>query len=139
MRRDRVTSGTQWESTVGYARAVRAGTHIHVSGTTGTDENGHVVAPNDPGRQTEQAIENVARALKSLDAGIDDVVRTRLFVTDIDAWEPIGRVHERYFGDVKPATTMVQVERLISPDLVVEIEATAVTEADDNRAGYPSR
>ncbi len=139
MRRERVSSGTPWESTVGYARAVRAGAQVHVSGTTGTDADGNVVAPNDPARQTEQALENVVTALESLDATIDDVVRTRMFVTDIDAWETIGRVHGRFFAEVMPATTMVEVERLIAPELVVEIEATAVTEAARDGPDQSSR
>jgi len=125
MARERYDSGTEWESTVGYSRAIRTGDEIHVSGTTATDDDGQVVAPDDPYAQTVRAIENVETALSALDAALSDVVRTRLFVTDIDDWEAIGRAHGDVFGDVQPATTMVQVERLIDPEMVVEIEAVA--------------
>jgi enamine deaminase RidA (YjgF/YER057c/UK114 family) len=125
MDRERYASGTEWESTVGYSRAIRAGDEIHVSGTTATDDDGQVVAPGDPHAQTVRAIENVAEALASLDATLSDVVRTRLFVTDIDDWEAIGRAHGDAFADVRPATTMVQVERLIEPEMLVEVEAVA--------------
>jgi len=125
MDRERVSSGTEWESTVGYSRAVRAGDEIHVSGTTATDEDGAVVAPGNPYAQTVRAIENVAEALSALDASLADVVRTRIFVTDIDDWEAVGRAHGEAFGGVRPATTMVQVERLIDPEMCVEIEAVA--------------
>ena len=125
MDRERYASGTEWESTVGYSRAVRTGDEIHVSGTTATDEDGRVVAPGEPYAQTARAIENVETALSALDAARSDVVRTRLFVTDIDDWEAIGRAHGDAFGAVRPATTMVQVERLIDPEMVVEIEAVA--------------
>ncbi|AZH26221.1 RidA family protein [Haloplanus aerogenes] len=125
MDREHVSSGTEWESTVGYSRAVRTGDEIHVSGTTATDEDGAVVAPGDPYAQTVRAIENVADALAALDASLSDVVRTRLFVTDIDDWEEIGRAHGEFFDTVRPATTMVQVERLIDPAMLVEVEAIA--------------
>jgi enamine deaminase RidA (YjgF/YER057c/UK114 family) len=126
--RKHVGSGTAWESDVGYARAVRTGDTVRVSGTTATDDEGAVVGVGDPYRQTEQALANVERALAELGAGVRDVVRTRLFVTDIDQWEAIGRAHGEVFGDVRPATTMVQVGRLIGPDMCVEIEAEAVVE-----------
>jgi len=125
MDRERVSSGTEWESIVGYSRAVRAGDEIHVSGTTATDDDGRVVGVGDPYAQTVQALDNVADALAALDASLADVVRTRLFVTDIDDWEAIGRAHADAFGDVRPATTMVQVERLIDPEMLVEVEAVA--------------
>ena len=125
MDRERYASGTEWESTVGYSRAIRAGDEIHVSGTTATADDGRVVAPGDPYAQTARAIENVETALSALDAALSDVIRTRLFVTDIDGWEAIGRAHGDAFEDVRPATTMVQVERLIDPEMVVEIEAVA--------------
>lgn len=131
MEREHVFSGTEWESAVGYSRAVRAGDEIHVSGTTATDADGAVVAPGDPYAQTERAIENVAAALSKLDASLSDVVRTRLFVTDIDDWEAVGRAHAGAFGEVRPATSMVQVERLIDPEMLVEVEATAKRPADD--------
>jgi len=128
MQRQRVASGTEWESTVGYSRAVRAGNRVSVSGTTATDEDGTIVGVGDPEAQTEQAIANVERALGEAGASLDDVVRTRLFVTDIDDWEAIGRAHEAAFGDVRPATSMVQVDSLIDPELLVEIEAEAVVQ-----------
>jgi enamine deaminase RidA (YjgF/YER057c/UK114 family) len=125
MDRERYDSGTEWESTVGYSRAIRTGDEIHVSGTTATADDGRIVAPDDPYAQTARAIENVETALSALGASLRDVVRTRLFVTDIDDWEAIGRAHGDAFEDVRPATTMVQVERLIDPEMVVEIEAVA--------------
>ncbi|ELZ18434.1 endoribonuclease L-PSP [Haloterrigena salina JCM 13891] len=131
MDRYTVSSGTEWESTVGYSRAVRAGSQIHVAGTTATDEDGNVVAPDDPYRQTERALELVADALEEAGAGLEDVVRTRIYVTDIDDWEAIGRAHGEVFGDIRPATSMVEVQRLIGPDHRVEIEAVAI--ADDGR------
>lgn len=127
MRRERVDSGSPWEDAVGYSRAVRVGNEIHVSGTTATDEDGDLVGGDDAAAQTRQALANVERALAAADAGIEDVVRTRLYVTDIDDWESIGRAHAQTFGDVRPATSMVQVERLIDPAMLVEIEAIAIT------------
>ena len=128
MERERVSSGTEWEPTVGYSRAVRADDEVYVSGTTATDGDGEVVAPGDPGAQTERAIANVETALDELGATLGDVVRTRLYVTDIDQWEVVGRAHGDAFGDVHPATSMVQVERLIDPAMLVEIEAVAVVD-----------
>ena len=125
MDRERVSSGTEWESVVGYSRAVRTGDEIHVSGTTATDDDGRVVGVGDPYAQTVQALDNVADALAALDASLADVVRTRLFVTDIDDWAAIGRAHGDAFDAVRPATTMVQVERLIDPEMLGEIEAVA--------------
>lgn len=129
MDRSTVSSGTEWESTVGYSRAVRAGSEIHVAGTTATDEDGTVVAPGDPYEQTKRALEIVASALEEAGGSLEDVVRTRLYVTDIDDWEAIGRAHGAVFGEVRPATSMVEVSRLIDPDLCVEVEAVAI--ADD--------
>jgi len=128
MDRERVATGTEWESTVGYSRAVRAGDQIHVSGTTATDEDGEVVGVGDPAAQTRQAIANVERALTALDATLADVVRTRLFVTDVDDWEAIGPAHGEAFGDVRPAATMVEVSGLIDPAMLVEIEAVALVD-----------
>ncbi|WP_135533435.1 RidA family protein [Halostella pelagica] len=125
MERETIQSGTEWESTVGYSRAVRAGNEIHVSGTTATDDAGDLVGIGDPYAQTAQALSNVERALERLDATCADVVRTRLFVTDVDRWDEIGRAHREYFDDVRPATSMVQVERLVDPEMVVEVEAVA--------------
>ena len=125
MKRERVPAGTKWEAVVGYSRAVRVGQFIHVSGTTGIDGSGQVVAP-DPEAQTRQALLNIEAALARLGATMADVVRTRMFVTDIDAWEAVGRAHGEVFGELRPATSMVEVSRLIAPELVVEIEADAV-------------
>jgi len=128
MERRRIASGTEWESKVGYSRAVRVGSQIHVSGTTATDDEGDVVGEGDPAAQTKQALANIESALREADASLDDVVRTRLFVTDIDDWEAIGDAHGEYFGDVRPATSMLEVSRLITPELLVEIEAVAVVD-----------
>jgi len=127
MRRN-VSSGTEWEDRVGYSRAVQVGDEIRVSGTTATDENGAIVAPGEPYEQTKQAISNIESALGELDAGLDDIVRTRLFVTDIDDWEVIGQAHGDAFSEIRPATTMVEVSRLIDDELVVEVEADAVVD-----------
>jgi len=108
---------------VGYSRAVRFGNHIWISGTTATDENGAVVGPGDPYIQTIQAIKNIETALKALGANLSHVTRTRIYVTDINQWELVGKAHGEYFGEIRPATSMVEVSRLISPDLIVEIEA----------------
>ncbi|MFB6122449.1 MAG: RidA family protein [Haloferacaceae archaeon] len=125
MERTNVSSGTEWESRVGYSRAVRVGDRVLVSGTTATDETGDVVSGG-PYEQAARALDNVVDALAAADASVEDVVRTRLFVTDVDEWEAIGRAHSEFFGDVRPATSMVQVDRLVDPEMVVEIEAEAV-------------
>jgi enamine deaminase RidA (YjgF/YER057c/UK114 family) len=130
MDRQTISSGTDWEAAVGYSRAVRVGSQVHVAGTTATDASGAVVGAGDPYRQTKQALANVEAALREAGARLDDVVRTRLFVTDIDHWEAVGRAHGEVFGDIRPAATMAEVNRLIAPELLVEIEATAVLEAD---------
>ena len=125
MERLRIASGSPWESRVGYSRALRAGQLVCVSGTTGTDASGAVV---DPGayEQTKKALERIATALRDAGARVEDVVRTRIFVTDIDDWEPVARAHAEMFAQVRPACSMVQVARLIAPEIVVEIEADAV-------------
>lgn len=130
MERITVSSGTEWEDRVGYSRAVRIGSHVHVSGTTATDADGDIVARGDPYEQTRRALANVRSALEEADASIADVVRTRMFVADIDQWDAIGTAHEEYFGEVRPATSMVEVSRLIDTDLLVEIEATAIVTDD---------
>ncbi|WP_231186237.1 RidA family protein [Haladaptatus sp. DYF46] len=129
MKRKTVTSGTEWEERVGYSRAVRVGNDVRVSGTTATDEEGNVIGEGDAYRQTKRVLENVESALVEAGASIDDVVRTRMFVTDIENWEPVGEAHAEFFGDVRPATSMVEVSGLIDPEMVVEIEADAVITA----------
>ncbi len=123
--RQKYSSGAKWESVVGYSRAVKVGSRIYVTGTTATDENSNIVGIGDAYAQTVQAIKNIEKALQALGANLENVVRTRMFVTDISRWEEYGRAHGEFFARILPATTMVEVSKLIDENMLIEIEVNA--------------
>lgn len=126
--RQKYSSGSKWEPIVGYSRAIRQGNLIWVTGTTATNEKGEIVGIGDARAQTLQAIRNIEKALKALGAGLKDVVRTRIFVTDISLWQEYGAAHGEIFGEIRPCTTMVEISRLIDDQMLVEVEADAIVE-----------
>ncbi len=132
MKREQIGTAAPWEPIVGYSRAVRVGGFIAVTGTSSLDEHGQLVGEGDPAAQTRRCLENIRSALQRLHADMRHVVRTRIYVTDIKQWEAIGRVHGEVFGEIRPATTMVQVAALIDPRMLVEIEADAIVSTRDD-------
>ncbi|MGH9327682.1 MAG: RidA family protein [Terriglobia bacterium] len=126
IKRNKIFSGTPWEPLAGYARAVQAGDVVYVSGTTGTEPSGKVLSPGDAYAQTVQAIRNIENALQRLGLGLEHVVRTRIYLTEIERWQEVAKAHAELFGQIHPATSLVGVARLVDPEMLVEIEATAV-------------
>jgi len=125
MKKLRYDSGTKWEPVVGYSRAVRVGNHIYVSGTTATNDEGEIVGKGNVYEQARQVLRNIEAGLKNLDASLSDVVRTRIYLTHIEDWKEVGKAHGQVFSEIRPATTIVEVSRLIDPEILVEIEAVA--------------
>ena len=126
MNRKNISTNNSWENAIGYSRAVKVGSYVHISGTTATNEQGRIVGLGDPYLQTKQILKNIESALNLAGASLEDVVRTRIYVTNIDRWRPIGQAHGEVFADIRPASSMVEVNRLIAPEMLVEIEADAL-------------
>ncbi|MEM6611523.1 MAG: RidA family protein [Cyanobacteria bacterium P01_C01_bin.72] len=126
MERINISTNSPWEDVVGYSRAVKVDNYVHVSGTTATNEQGKIVGLGDPYTQTKQIIKNIEAILNSAGASLEDVVRTRIYVTNIDRWKIVGKAHHEFFGDIRPASSLIEVRRLIAPEILVEIEADAV-------------